>query len=64
MKIILVDNFNREGPGHNDTLIAEKVNKHFIKKICEFLNLRFGGINSPNYFRPVENDYKPHKFKP
>lgn len=62
MKIIQVDNFNRETV--SDTLIAENVNKMFAKHITDFLNEKFSGGASPNYYRAVDDNYKLYEFEP
>ena len=62
MKIIMVDNFNRENV--SDTLIAENVSEYFGKKIVKYLNNTFSGDTSPDYFKLVTNDYKLFTFEP
>ncbi len=61
MKIILVDNFNRDDVP--DILIADNVHPEFIKELVEFLNKKHSGNDSPDYYRAVEDDYKLHKFE-
>ncbi len=58
MKIICVDNFDRENV--DDTLIAENVSEHFVKVIVEPLNEKFSGSV---YFRAVPDDHKLHVFE-
>jgi len=62
MKIILVDNFDRERI--NDILIAENVNKIWGARIVKFLRDTFSNSNSSDWFRLVEDDYKLYKFEP
>ncbi|MCR4362054.1 hypothetical protein NUG13_12015 [Bacillus subtilis] len=54
MKIILVDNFNREEVA--DNLIAENVNEFWGKRIVDALNDK-EHEDSDNYFRLVKDDY-------
>jgi hypothetical protein len=54
MKIVMIDNFNRETVA--DVLIAENVNKHFGEVIVRLLNSREGD-SSPNYFVLKEDSY-------
>ena len=56
MKIICVDNFNRENMA--DELVCENVNEYYREHIVDFLNKKFGGDDSFNYYRLVEDDYK------
>lgn len=62
MKIICVDNFARDN--HSDRLIAENVNDFYAPKIVEFLNQKFGGDHSPDFFKAVPNDHKLCVFDP
>ncbi len=62
MKIIRVDNMNREHI--SDSLVAENVNEWYAKKIIEFLNKRFSGDYAPDYFRAVPDDHKLYEFEP
>lgn len=72
MKIIRVDNFDREGPNHDDVMICENVGKYFGKIIGEYfgkiitdyLNRSFTGKQSPDFYRLVDNSYKMKKFEP
>ena len=61
MKIICVDNFNRETV--NDWLVADNVNKRMGERIIEALNKQESD-ESPTYFRLVEDDYKLFVFEP
>lgn len=62
MKIIKVDNFNRETI--SDVLIADNVQNSYASVITEFLNKKYGGNDLPDFFRAVEDDYKLYKFEP
>jgi len=63
MKIIMVDNFNRENI--SDKLIVEKVDEWWGEKIVSLLNARHSkDPNNPDYFKLVEDDYKLYEFKP
>ena len=56
MKIIKSDNFDREL--YSDILIAEKVHEEYGKDIQEFLNDKFSGSTSPDYFNLVNDNYE------
>lgn len=62
MKIIAVSNFNNESV--SDVLVAENVSEYYAKYIVEFLNSKFSGTSSPNYYRAVLDDHKLYKFEP
>lgn len=62
MKIICVDNFDRES--RDDSLVCENVNKYMGKQIVEFLIEKFSGNESSDFFRLVEDDYKLYTFEP
>ena len=62
MKIICVDNFNREHV--SDSLVAESVSIFYGEKIVKFLNKTFSGDGAIDYFRLVKDDTKIYKFKP
>jgi len=61
MKLIKVDNYNRET--FNDILIAEKINEEYTEKIAELFN---ENPNNPecDWYRVVEDDYKLYRFEP
>lgn len=61
MKIVRVDNFDREI--YDDVLICENVSQYYGKDIVEFFNNREGEY-SDWYYRLVEDDYKLFKFEP
>lgn len=62
MKIIRVDNFDREGV--NDRLVCENVNEYYGLKIAEYLNDRFSGEHSPDFYRLVDDNYKLYVWEP
>lgn len=62
MKIIVVDNFNRESV--SDVLIAEKTPDYYADFITTALNKKYSGDNSPDFFKVVEDDYKLYVFEP
>ena len=62
MKIIVVDNFDRES--ESDTLVAENVNKYYGEFIVDFLNDKFSGDSSSEWFRLVEDNHKLYEFEP
>lgn len=62
MKIIQTDNFDRDYI--SDRLIAENVNEHFGKFLTKALNEKYGGSDSPEYYKLVPDDYKLHIWKP
>lgn len=55
MKIICVDNYNREL--YNDLVIAENVHKAYGKLIVDLLN-ESPRTSDEDYFKLVEDDYK------
>ena len=59
MKIVNKDNFDRDSI--SDDLVAENVSEFYATAIVEFLNLKYGGDNSPNYFSVKPDDYKLYK---
>ena len=61
MKIIRVDNYARENV--SDKLVCENVNEYYGKHIVEFLNNKFSGEHSPDYYELVEDDYKLYIFE-
>jgi len=62
MKIICKNNFDLETV--NDRLIAENVGEFYAKDITEFLNKKYGGYTSPDYFVIVPDDYKLYVWEP
>jgi hypothetical protein len=61
MKIIRVDNFDREDI--SDVLVAENVHEYYGKRLVAFLNEEFSGEHSPDYYRLVEDDHVLYKFE-
>ena len=59
MKIIRVDNFDRES--RSDLLIAEKVDSNYGSFIVELLNQH---ADEEDFFKLVEDKFKLYKFKP
>ena len=62
MKVIQIDNYNREGPEGNDELICEGVSEYWGKIILEYLKNRNG--NGMAWFRLVSDDYELQIFEP
>jgi uncharacterized protein YegJ (DUF2314 family) len=56
MKIISVDNFNRDDV--SDKLICENINEYYGKHTVDFLNGKFSGSDSDDFYKLVEDDYK------
>ena len=63
MKIVRIDNFDREGPGHDDKLIAENVIEPYGAKIVEFLN-KGEWEGSSDFYTLQKDDYKLKIFEP
>ena len=61
MKIICVDNYARET--HDDSLVCENVNEFYAKEIVSFLNNKFSGDDSADYYKAVEDDYVLYKYE-
>lgn len=55
MKIIQIDNFDRDNPPN--IVIAENITPYYAKYILEFLNNKFSGDHSTEYFELKEDDY-------
>jgi hypothetical protein len=62
MKIICVDNFDRENV--SDQLVAENVPKHYAEFLVEKLNDKFSGSSSSSFFRVVPDDHILFVFEP
>lgn len=62
MKIICKDNFDRESV--SDKLIAENVDELYLQSIVDYLNNRYGGNSSPDFFKTVEDNYKLYVYNP
>jgi hypothetical protein len=63
MKIICVDNLQRESSNHPDYLIAEHVHTSYVDDIVKFLNGR-EARDGNSYFRKVADDYKLQDYSP
>ena len=62
MKVIKIDNFNRDNV--SDVLICENVKKYIGEFFVKSLNEAFSSGNSPDFFRLVPDDYKLYEWKP
>ena len=60
MKIIAIDNFNRENV--DDMLVAENVNRYYGKLIVDLLNQKFS-VNYDWFYKLVDDDYKLYEFE-
>lgn len=56
MKIVGVDNFNRDNV--SDFLVCENVDEYWAEIICEELNNKLSGETSREFFMVKEDDYK------
>jgi len=63
MKIIKVDNYDREGPGHDPVLIAESVRENYAKIICDYLNALRDPMGD-DYYVIKPDDYVLTKWEP
>jgi hypothetical protein len=61
MKIIQVDNFDRETV--DDVLVCENVNSYYGNIMVDFLNERFSGETSANFYKLVEDGYVLYKYE-
>ena len=52
MKVVQVDNFDREGPGHDDRLVAGAL----TKETADLLNEEHSGFGLVTFLRPTPND--------
>ena len=62
MKIISVDNFNREM--YSDKLVVGTVDKRIGEHTVRLLNITLPGSTAPEYFKLVEDDHELYIFKP
>ena len=62
MKIIKVDNFNREFV--SDDLIAKELTEHYADLIVDFLNARYTSHSSSIFYKAVDDAHKLYQFKP
>ncbi len=63
MRVICVDNFNREGPGYDDKVICVAVDLYWANKIADSLN---AGVHpdGPYFYKAVADEYKLKEFEP
>lgn len=59
MKIIREDNFSRDSV--DDVLICDNVSEFYGRQFVGWLNDKYSGERSPNYFRLVKDDYELYK---
>lgn len=64
MKIIAIDNFDREDCGTPDRLVAENVSNRYAKIITELLNIHYCHAASQYYYVVKPDDYKLRTFEP
>lgn len=62
MKIIRIDNFNRDSI--SDILVAENVSELYALIIVEFLNEKYSGEASSYFYIYRSDDYKLYTFEP
>ena len=62
MKIIRIDNFDRESV--SDVLVAKGLTKYYAELIVKLLNDKSSGDYAPNFYRAVEDTYKLYVFEP
>jgi len=62
MKIINVDNFDREWV--DDKVVCENVSEYYGGIIVDFLNDRLSGDHSSDFYKLVENDHKLYAWEP
>ncbi|MOA61330.1 hypothetical protein D3C78_1864400 [compost metagenome] len=56
MKIINADNFDRDSI--SDKLVCENISEYYGEIIVDFLNDRFSGDNSSDFYKVVDDDHK------
>lgn len=61
MKIICVDNFNREN--YDDKLVCENIDKFYGEIVVKPLNDKLSGEYSGSFFKLVDDDYKLYKYE-
>jgi len=62
MKVIAVDNFDRENV--SDVLIFEGLSPVDAKKMADNLNEKFGGDSAPRFYKAVPDRAPLYEFKP
>ncbi len=63
MKVICRDNYDREGPGYDDVLIAINLTEEQARELASTLNTRVDPDGS-NFYMVAPDDYKLRKFEP
>jgi hypothetical protein len=64
MKIISVDNFDREQLGtSDDKLIADHVDAYYVDTIIAALNQVYSGDHAERFFKAVPDDYQLRKYE-
>ena len=63
MKIIRRDNFDREGPGHDDYFVAQVQSETIGKQIVELLNDDVASTDEV-YYQLVPDSYELYRFHP
>lgn len=61
VKIIRVDNFARETL--DDSIVCENVNDFYGKAIVNYLNGKYSGDHSPDFYRLVDDSYELYKYE-
>lgn len=61
MKIIRQDNFNREMV--SEVFVAQQLSVWYADLIVELLNSK-ESVNSPDYYKVVEDDYELYEWEP
>ena len=62
MKVIAIDNFDRESPSYPDILISENLTEDEANFQADAMNK--GKASASYFYRAVEDDYKLWKFEP
>lgn len=63
MWIIAADNFDREGPGHDETRVVFVHDVARAVQICDLLN-EDSPVSSDVIYRVVDDNYKLRRFEP
>lgn len=63
MMLIQVDNFDREGPGHDDKLLLYINNEEKAHEIARLINEDCDDPNCNVFFKAVPNNYKLKRFE-
>lgn len=56
MKIVATSNFNIESMA--EWLVADNVKEPYASEICEFMNIKHGGMYATYHFKVFPDDYK------